>query len=79
MADAHETALAVAGADPVFPDLAGDWPTVSLEAVVRETHPVLLGAGKLLGTHSKTSNAARTILGELVTLNTFRARAPDPQ
>jgi hypothetical protein len=38
-----------------------------------------LGAGRLLGTHSKTSNAPRAILGELVTLNTFRARAPDPQ
>ena len=38
-----------------------------------------LGAGALLGKNSKTSNDARTILGELVTLNTFRARAPDPQ
>jgi hypothetical protein len=38
-----------------------------------------LGAGSLLGKTSKTSGAARTILGELVTLNTFRARALDPQ
>jgi hypothetical protein len=38
-----------------------------------------LGAGSLLGKQSKTSGAARSILSELVTLNTFRARAPDPQ
>ncbi len=38
-----------------------------------------LGAGSLLGKQSKTSNAARAILTELVALNTFRARAPDPQ
>jgi hypothetical protein len=38
-----------------------------------------LGAGALLGKQSKTSGTARSILSELVTLNTFRARAPDPQ
>jgi hypothetical protein len=38
-----------------------------------------LGAGALLGKQSKTSGAASSILSELVTLNTFRARAPDPQ
>jgi hypothetical protein len=38
-----------------------------------------VGVGTLLGQHSKTSGAAAAILGELVTLNTFRARAPDPQ
>ena len=38
-----------------------------------------LGASKLLGQHSKTSGASRAILSELVTLNTFRARAQDPQ
>lgn len=36
-----------------------------------------LGAGTLLGKASKTDGAARSILGELVTLNAFRARALD--
>jgi iron complex transport system substrate-binding protein len=35
-------ALAVAGADPVFPDLAGDWPTVSLEAVVERNPDIIV-------------------------------------
>jgi Protein of unknown function (DUF1592)/Protein of unknown function (DUF1588)/Protein of unknown function (DUF1595)/Protein of unknown function (DUF1587) len=38
-----------------------------------------LGAGALLGKTSKSDGAAQGILGQLVTLNTFRARAPDPQ
>ena len=38
-----------------------------------------LGAGSALGKTSKNAGAAQSILGELVTLNTFRARAPDPQ
>lgn len=38
-----------------------------------------LGAGTLLGKHSKTDGAAQGILSKLVTLNTFRARAADPQ
>ena len=38
-----------------------------------------LGAGTLLGKTSKANGAAQGILGELVTLATFRARAPDPQ
>jgi hypothetical protein len=47
--------------------------------LAKPVDPSELGAGTLLGQHSKTSGAARTILGELVTLNTFRARALDPQ
>ena len=38
-----------------------------------------LGAGRSLGKTSKSASAAQFIFGELVTLNTFRARAPDPQ
>lgn len=35
-------ALAIAGADPVFPDLAGDWPTVSLEAVMERNPDIVV-------------------------------------
>ncbi len=38
-----------------------------------------LGAGALLGHDSKTDGAAQALVGELVTLNTFRARALDRQ
>ena len=38
-----------------------------------------LGVGSALGKTSKSAGAAQSIFGELVTLNTFRARAPDPQ
>ncbi|HYJ08149.1 MAG TPA: DUF1588 domain-containing protein, partial [Polyangiaceae bacterium] len=47
--------------------------------LAKPVDPAELGAGNLLGEHSKTSGAASVILGELVTLNTFRARALDPQ
>lgn len=47
--------------------------------LAKPVDPAELGAGNLLGEHSKTSGAASAILGELVTLNTFRARALDPQ
>jgi hypothetical protein len=47
--------------------------------LAKPVDPAELGAGDLLGEHSKTSGAARAILAELVTLNTFRARALDPQ
>jgi hypothetical protein len=36
------------------------------------------GAGSLLGQRSMTDGSAKAILAELVTLNTFRARAADP-
>ncbi|MGH7565518.1 MAG: ABC transporter substrate-binding protein [Gemmatimonadota bacterium] len=39
-------AIAIAGADPAFPDLAEDWPTVSLEAVVaRDPDVIVLPVG----------------------------------
>jgi iron complex transport system substrate-binding protein len=40
-------ALSVAGADPAFPELAENWPTVSLEAVVeRDPDVVVLPVGE---------------------------------
>jgi hypothetical protein len=36
------------------------------------------GAGTLLGQRSLSDGSPQAILSELVTLNTFRARAPDP-
>lgn len=45
--------------------------------LAKPVSPDELGAGTLLGKASKTSGAARGILGELVTLNAFRARALD--
>jgi iron complex transport system substrate-binding protein len=35
-------ALGIAGADPAFPDLAEDWPTISLEAVVERDPDVIV-------------------------------------
>ena len=45
--------------------------------LAKPVSPDELGAGTLLGKASKTGGAARNIVGELVTLNAFRARALD--
>jgi hypothetical protein len=47
--------------------------------LAKPVDPQERGAGKLLGEHSQTTPATTALLSELVTLNTFRARAADPQ
>jgi hypothetical protein len=47
-------------------------------ALAKPVDPQERGAGTLLGQRSLSDGSAKAILAELVTLNTFRARAPDP-
>ena len=47
-------------------------------ALAKPVDPQERGAGTLLGQRSLSDGSAKAILAELVTLNTFRARAVDP-
>jgi hypothetical protein len=47
--------------------------------LAKPVSPDELGAAHLLGSRSKSGGAVEALVGELVTLNTFRARALDPQ
>jgi hypothetical protein len=46
--------------------------------LAKPVDPQERGAGTLLGQRSLSDDSAKAILAELVTLNAFRARAPDP-